>query len=434
MTRFKDGSKIGQGGFCEVWRCIRVADDSTYAKKVLIQDDDVDNIKRFRREVRILSSLNHPNVVKIIDKALGDKPLYYVMPLYKDSLRSIMISVIGNPTRIRSIYSSILAGVEYAHSQGVLHRDLKPENVLLNHDDDVVVSDFGLGREIDAESTRVTKAGVAMGTQWYMAPEQFTDAKNADERADVYALGRMLYELYTEPLLSGVQDLSRLPTGIDYIVSQCTRQKREDRLQSISDLRAAWEALHDASLRKTERDELKELAARLTSPDAGDDALYARIITLLTRFQSDTDLLHECLMAIHHTVLLRLYGRSPDIMSVLLRTFLIDVQGQSWGFTYTDKIADKCQGIFLSLGDSDLRARILVSLMIIGVDHNRFHVLEVFAGLIEGSLEVGDEAALKARLEETADDVRRAAAEWLDLSKIASSLRTLFPRESESAG
>jgi serine/threonine protein kinase len=135
--------------------------------------------------------------------------------------------------------SAILDGVEYAHAQGVLHRDLNPRNVLMNSDSDVIISDFGLGRVVDSESTRRTQSGFGMGTMLYMAPEQMDDAKYADQRADIYSLGRMIYEMYTGPLKSLHQDVSRLPPGIAHIVTRSTQPNAELRFQILSDLKRA---------------------------------------------------------------------------------------------------------------------------------------------------------------------------------------------------
>ena len=166
--------------------------------------------ERFAREVRILSSLDHPNVVKVLAKQLSTEPFYYVMPLYRHSLASEIPAMAADESRINTIMSGVLDGVEYAHLQGILHRDIKADNVLMNSDTDLVISDFGLGRIIDSASTRQTISGFGMGTMRYMAPEQFSDAKYADHRSDVFSLGRMIYELYTGPLTGIHQDVTSL--------------------------------------------------------------------------------------------------------------------------------------------------------------------------------------------------------------------------------
>src|ERR1044071_2971862 len=193
--RYREVAKLGSGGFGEVTSVRRVGEKTLLARKTLQLDDEA-ALKRFAREVRILSSLDHPNIVRVIDQQLEPEPYYYVMPLFDHSLASELGSLVGDEARIGTIFRAILDAMEYAHAQGVIHRDLKPENVLMNSDTDLVVSDFGLGRRINAATTRQTMSGIGMGTPWYMAPEQLYDFKNADQRSDIFSLGRILYELH----------------------------------------------------------------------------------------------------------------------------------------------------------------------------------------------------------------------------------------------
>lgn len=234
MATFKDIRRIGDGGFGEVWLCCDGADsDTLYAKKKLLPTVGEDGVKRFVREVRILAKLDHPNVVKVLGFRLQEPPYWYVMPHYRVSMGDELPQLMGKPERIHRVFSAILDGVEYAHGEGVIHRDLKPDNVLMNTDEDLVVTDFGLGRMIDAESTRRTMTGLGMGTLLYMAPEQVRNAKDADHRSDIFSLGRMLYELFTEPLSSAIQDTSAIEPGVALIIDRCTQKLPERRFQTV---------------------------------------------------------------------------------------------------------------------------------------------------------------------------------------------------------
>lgn len=138
------------------------------------------------------------------------------------------------------LFTAILNGMEYAHREGVIHRDLKAANVLLNNDDDVVITDFGIGRIMDAGGDRFTATGARLGSYSYMSPEQSSDTKHVDIRSDIYSLGRMLYELHTERLNTAVQDLGRVPPVIATIIERCTQYRADDRYQSVSELKDAW--------------------------------------------------------------------------------------------------------------------------------------------------------------------------------------------------
>lgn len=291
MSSYKDDSILGDGGFGEVWRVIR-DDGESFAKKVL-NDNSPEAVKRFQREVRILSSLDHPRVISIVETFLVAEPYSYLMPIYERSLRDELPNLIGDETRINKIFSAILEGVDYAHQQGVIHRDLKPENVLLNNDDDLVISDFGLGRAIDAKTTRATLTGQGMGTLGYLPPEQVDSFKEADHRSDIYTLGRMLYEMYTGHSMLAPQDLSVLPVGVSMIVDRCTKREPDQRFQSVTDLRIAFQSFSSRRGETTANERARDLIARaITEQDLSKGEL-GELADLISRYQEDVDLLHE---------------------------------------------------------------------------------------------------------------------------------------------
>jgi serine/threonine protein kinase len=137
MSNYTNKAKIGSGGSAEVWEC--ELDGQCYAKKTLSDPADPEAMERFAREVRMLSSLDHPNIIRVIAKKLQTPPYYYIMPRYAYSLRTMLPDLVGKEERIVPIVLSILSAIEYAHAQGVIHRDLKPENVLMNNDADLEV-------------------------------------------------------------------------------------------------------------------------------------------------------------------------------------------------------------------------------------------------------------------------------------------------------
>ncbi len=144
MATFADMKLISQNGnFGDVWLCQREPDGQQFAKKVL-KKSDPDSIEDFAREVRLLRSLSHPNIVQIVTMRLQKPPYWYIMPVYATTLEATLSSLHSDEARINKIFLAILDGMAYAHSEGVIHRDLKPGNILMNSDTDVVISDFGL--------------------------------------------------------------------------------------------------------------------------------------------------------------------------------------------------------------------------------------------------------------------------------------------------
>jgi eukaryotic-like serine/threonine-protein kinase len=422
--RYREVAKLGSGGFGEVTSVRRVGEKTLFARKTLQLDDEA-ALKRFAREVRILSSLDHPNIVRVIDQQLDAEPCYYVMPLYDHSLASELGSLVGDESRVGTIFRAILDAMEYAHAQGVIHRDLKPENVLMNSDTDLVVSDFGLGRRIDAATTRQTMSGIGMGTPWYMAPEQLYDFKNADQRSDIFSLGRILYELHTGPILSSVQDTSQLPLGVRQVVTRCTQSSPERRFQAVTDLKKAWTLLMGTTSRETDRAEFERLRAEIASATTIDDGKLERLIELLARFASDRDLLHKTVMQLPAGVFAAAFRAEPEEVTRLIDGFVEFTAEQSWGFEYTDEIADVCRSLHAAIPDPELRAALIACTLTVGIGHNRWHVLGVFGELASAKLTRAEELALVTRLGELDDWTREHGARYVE-SAISPAVAELF--------
>lgn len=129
-----------------------------------------------------------------------DEELSFAMPIATGNLRPRLGQTASDHELAFSYFEQILAAIEHAHQNGIVHRDLKPENVLFLaglFDDYPVISDFGLGRLLDRDTTTLTQAGGLFVTFGYAAPEQYSDAPNADARSDIYSLGVLLREMLT---------------------------------------------------------------------------------------------------------------------------------------------------------------------------------------------------------------------------------------------
>jgi len=414
MSDYRKSDKIGSGGFADVWRATRVSDNRPFALKELRVGADSDAVKRFSRETRILSTLDHPNIVKVSDFQLQSEPYWYTMPLYSKSLRKELASVLNDSQRIRTIFSAILDAVEYAHGEGVIHRDLKPENVLFNDDSDLVVSDFGLGRELDAESTRQTQTGYGMGSFWYMPPEQMADAKRADVRSDIFSLGRMLYEMYSGPLTGPFQDASTLPPEIAFLVTRCTQQDPARRFQTVTELKSAWNNLLDAAHSEAEKSSLLFLRSDLASETGVTQTKAAKLAHLLIKYIGDTDLIHTTVMQLHPSAVVEMYNVEPVITAQVISTFVEHAKSQGWGFSYTDTIASVCRALYYAVTDYEIRASLIDCLLEVGESHNRWYVLGVFAELLQSPKHPAEIIALRDKL---------TAVEPYKLSRVASYVR-----------
>jgi Tol biopolymer transport system component len=205
--RYRIEQQLGAGGMATVYQAQDLKHDRSVAIKVLHADlSAVIGGDRFLAEIKTTAALQHPHILPLFDSGSADGLLFYVMPLAEgDTLRDRLNKdkQLSIPEAIR-IATEVAGALDYAHRRNVIHRDIKPENVLLQ-DGSAVVADFGIALAVHhAGEQRMTQTGLSLGTPQYMSPEQAMGEKNVDKRADVYALGAVLYEMLTgEPPFSG---------------------------------------------------------------------------------------------------------------------------------------------------------------------------------------------------------------------------------------
>lgn len=198
---YKVREAIGKGGMGVVYRGIQVSLGRTIAIKMLRTraEPGSEEVRRFYREARLLSQINHPNVVSLIDFGVTEAGLAFMVMewLSGRTLEEAVPPGVGLPVKDSlAILEQLGAGVAAAHAIGVVHRDLKPSNVFLLESDGgllVKVLDFGIAKLQDDRDAKLTEAGTMLGSCGYMAPEQMEGAVVLDARADVYALGSLLY-------------------------------------------------------------------------------------------------------------------------------------------------------------------------------------------------------------------------------------------------
>src|SRR4029079_6815280 len=154
--------------------------------------DDPELVARFQREADAIASIDHPNVVKVLDHGSADGSHYIAMELVDGPTLQQLIRDRGRLSEedARYLGEQIAAGLAAAHDRGVIHRDLKPANILIDASGTAKVSDFGIAHL--ASMTQLTRTGEILGTPRYLAPEQISG--KVDARTDLYALGLVLYE------------------------------------------------------------------------------------------------------------------------------------------------------------------------------------------------------------------------------------------------
>lgn len=193
---------LGRGGMAQVYKAYHPQLDRYVALKMLRPDllDEAEFLARFQREARSVAGLRHPNIVQVYDFDVHEDQYFMVMELLEgSSLKTILHAYRANGQKmhlgqITRILSDVLAGLHYAHSEGIIHRDIKPANIMLTKRGQAVLTDFGIAQIIG--STQYTVSGALMGTLNYMAPEQGLHGQT-DPRSDIYSLGIVFFEMLT---------------------------------------------------------------------------------------------------------------------------------------------------------------------------------------------------------------------------------------------
>ena len=272
--RYEIEDEIGRGGFAVVFQAYDTRNNRSVAVKVLdpgLWSGSVSG-ERFRREVNIVSTLQHPNILPLFDSGDIEGLPYFVMPLVSGDSLADRLEREG-PLTIDdaiSIGKDIAQGLKHAHDNGIVHRDIKPANILLV-EGKAVIADFGIARAAeDNQDTFRTATGHAPGTPAYMSPEQ-AGRGEVDGRSDLYSLGCVLFEaLSGEPPFSGrtVQAViarhmyqqppslevvrPTIPSGIAEAIEKTLHKHPADRLQDAGELAEALEKGRTTPVRRLE--------------------------------------------------------------------------------------------------------------------------------------------------------------------------------------
>lgn len=192
--------KLGQGGMGAVFKATQISLDREVALKVLARHlvDDEKFVSRFQREARVMAKLDHQNIIRCHNVG-NENGLWYLAMEYVDGCS--LLDIIDKHGKLSVgdalfVTLRVADALNYAHELNLVHRDIKPDNVLVTKKGIVKVADLGLAKPMN-DDLSMTASGVGAGTPTYMAPEQMRSAKDVDGRADIYALGGMLYVMLT---------------------------------------------------------------------------------------------------------------------------------------------------------------------------------------------------------------------------------------------
>ena len=260
LGRYEISAELGQGGMGTVYQATDPAFQREVAVKILPPRllNDPGFRESFQREAQTIAALEHIAIVPVYDFGEEGGQPYLVMKLMAGGTLSAIVARRG-PLPLdetEAIISRLAAGLDKAHQAGILHRDLKPDNILFDADGSPAIADFGLAK-ILTDSARRNDNEDVVGTLAYMSPEQILGEGDFDGRADIYALGIILFEMLTgehpfpvdnhldylqahinEPVPSPLTINSELPAGLDAVVQRAMAKFREDRYSTAGELAA----------------------------------------------------------------------------------------------------------------------------------------------------------------------------------------------------
>lgn len=269
---------IGEGGSGRIFEASDDAGGVCAIKWLNTVKASKEKVKRFKNELLFCLRNKHANILTVTDHGVfveGErKSPFYVMPLYEGSLRDLLKTVFSYH-KVLSYFAHILDGVEAAHIQGVVHRDLKPENILYAANGDrLVVADFGIARfqEDELYTAVETKDSTRLANFQYAAPEQRTRGAESDQRADIYALGLILNEMFTGVVPSGtgyktIANVAPEYEYLDSIVEQMMRQSLKERIDSIEKIKNQLIGQRNEFITRQKISKLKDTVVPVTELD-----------------------------------------------------------------------------------------------------------------------------------------------------------------------
>lgn len=375
--------KKGSGGFATVFRVEESTTGISYAKKVYNpQQNIVDAVgdehlkKRFKREVNYQSNLNHPNIVAIHESFLSEEPPYFIMPLadctLKDEL-NIDATLGGNP---RKALFDILTGLAVLHEEGYVHRDLKPENVLKFNDEKEVryaLSDFGLVSGVNSESSTLTGTNANGGTPNYAAPELIGGFKKATALADIYSFGVILHDIFGNGANRVPYTELTVPGNIGDIVKKCTKKLPIRRYKDIPSLREALYGVLNTDKLVFNSSNEEALVEILLSGEKLSDEQWDNVFIQLEDDSGDVGKTRNIMRSISDKHVEQLSEDAPELFSGLGEYYVDYIQEGTFNYEYCDVLADRGK-LFYDLGGLQLKAKIAVALLELGVNYNRWYV------------------------------------------------------------
>jgi eukaryotic-like serine/threonine-protein kinase len=392
MTRFKYAEHLGSGAFGSVYECWEEDETGEVIQEdlaiKLLKEEWLDNEEvrhRFRREARFGRDLKHPGILPILYSNLSAERPYLVSPLASGSLTdALKENRAADRDWVLELFGALLEAMAHAHQREVLHRDLKPDNVLFV-DDRPVISDFGMGKELAGLPSGPTLTNHPVGTMLYMAPEQWTDARTASYPADVYSLGKMLWELLVNrpprpwaPELEYIDD-----EKLRGFIERCCEDEPSLRYRDAGDALRAWEVLMgELPPVRAPLDRAQALIEEWGRTKRGPDIkVVRRLDALLVQHRAEEQLYYEIVPLLPDQLVAQYCEKLPRQFAAMLNTYIEHIGGDL-PFNYCDSVARFYAHVFGVSPDDEVRRLVLAELLKLGPRHNRYPVADIVRELL----------------------------------------------------
>lgn len=379
-------TEVMNGGMSEVYKVIVDNSPVRFVLKRCAENADEEHVRLFQREIRILNSLDHPNIIEIIDAKPDENPPYYVMQACGKSLVDYSLSD-NTPQKIK-LAIEMCEGIKYMHDNNVRHRDIKPQNILINRDGVVKIVDFGLSRFEHRDSTTLTKTDLAAGTQGYMPPEYKTGAfKDGTVEGDIYMLGKTLYFLFSKGAdVSNVQ-IGNVPSEIGVIVDKAIKNDPAQRYSSVDPI---IEGLKDYLNSLEELDKkpksIREIR-KLYQP--GTNEFRNEVSKALLALDDESMAWGDLLSHLSREELLDVLKYKKDYLTILENNFILGLSNPSdyIQFGDIDEFTKFASCILKISEDTALNQQLLSLLIGIADGYNRWLSMERLASLLNSLIE-----------------------------------------------
>lgn len=401
-------AEIGGGGFGKVVKVRDIYTGEEIALKYCFSNEPVD-LRRFKREVRIMEGIKHENVVDIINSNIEFTPPYFTMPLALHPVTDIIPTLQGDLHKTIQVFEQICNGINAIHNSGHTHRDIKPDNVLVYDGDRIAVSDLGLAKFNERDTSILTRASIYIGTYDYMPPEQmqYGGTRDADHRGDIYQLGKTFYELLTG-LRPAVMNPKALHVSFWYVIQKATRQEPDERYQSVGQL---LDAIYDAK--------------RASDPSSNPIALFGQLLSVaeqnLEKNEYDTDNVRKIIQTVYGAEdaddVIELFNKIPDrLIQVYVNNFApefepvlekyrkaIEDEAGEYPFSFAETVSRKMLIVFKNTKSSELKKDAVLAVLFASVKLNRFAAMSDFDTMLRDIYDDVDAFTIAGSLKDELD-------------------------------